>query len=243
MRQLIVFALRRIKGLEVVEADDGVDAMRKLAGPQRYDILLTDINMPIMDGLKLVKRVRSDENLKESGDHHHHRGRARRPTTRARARASAYITKPSRGRRWWRRSRSSSRSLDARRGVDGFLSHLKVERNVSLDARRVPPAILRQLASTWAPAMSHGSNPDLGAFFLGRAKRGIAARSRCPRALRGSRPVPAPATRERPWHRSDHGQDGPRLNRPLPVVLSPSRSTRSWPRPTARIRAVCATPP
>src|SRR5215831_3403901 len=60
MRQLIVFALRRIRDLEVVEADDGVDALRKLAGG-RFDIILTDINMPIMDGLKLVKRVRSDD--------------------------------------------------------------------------------------------------------------------------------------------------------------------------------------
>ena len=63
MRQLIVFALKRIRELEVVEADDGVDALRKLAGA-RFDIILTDINMPIMDGLKLVKRVRSDEALK-----------------------------------------------------------------------------------------------------------------------------------------------------------------------------------
>jgi two-component system chemotaxis response regulator CheY len=63
MRQLIVFALRRIRGLEVLEADDGVDALRKLAA-SKLDIILTDINMPIMDGLKLVKRVRSDEALK-----------------------------------------------------------------------------------------------------------------------------------------------------------------------------------
>lgn len=63
MRQLIVFALRRIRGLEVVEADDGVDALRKMAAT-KLDLILTDINMPIMDGLKLVKRVRSDEALK-----------------------------------------------------------------------------------------------------------------------------------------------------------------------------------
>jgi two-component system chemotaxis response regulator CheY len=63
MRQLIVFALRRIRGLEVLEADDGVDALRKMAAT-KLDIILTDINMPIMDGLKLVKRVRSDEALK-----------------------------------------------------------------------------------------------------------------------------------------------------------------------------------
>jgi two-component system chemotaxis response regulator CheY len=63
MRQLIVFALHRMRELEVVEADDGVDAMRKLAG-SKFDIVVTDINMPIMDGLKLVKRIRSDENHK-----------------------------------------------------------------------------------------------------------------------------------------------------------------------------------
>ncbi len=63
MRQLIVFALNRIRGLTVVEANDGVDALRKLAG-QPLDIIITDINMPIMDGLKLVKRVRADEALK-----------------------------------------------------------------------------------------------------------------------------------------------------------------------------------
>jgi len=59
MRQLLVFALARIKQLRVTEADDGVDGLRKLSS-HKFDIILTDINMPIMDGLKLVKRVRTD---------------------------------------------------------------------------------------------------------------------------------------------------------------------------------------
>jgi len=59
MRQLLVFALSRVKNLKVTEADDGVDGLRKLAS-NKYDVILTDINMPIMDGLKLVKRVRTD---------------------------------------------------------------------------------------------------------------------------------------------------------------------------------------
>ena len=59
MRQLLVFALSRVKQLKVTEADDGVDGLKKLA-TGKFDIILTDINMPIMDGLKLVKRVRTD---------------------------------------------------------------------------------------------------------------------------------------------------------------------------------------
>jgi len=65
MRQLLVFALARVKDLHVTEADDGVDGLRKLA-VGRYDIIVTDINMPIMDGLKLVKRVRSDPSHKDT---------------------------------------------------------------------------------------------------------------------------------------------------------------------------------
>ena len=64
MRQLLVFALSRLKQLRVTEADDGVDGLRKLA-TGKFDIILTDINMPIMDGLKLVKRVRTDATHKD----------------------------------------------------------------------------------------------------------------------------------------------------------------------------------
>ena len=59
MRQMIVFALSRIKNMTVTEADDGIVGLKKLA-QSRFDLIITDINMPIMDGLKLVKRVRSD---------------------------------------------------------------------------------------------------------------------------------------------------------------------------------------
>ena len=64
MRQLLVFALQRVREVEVVEADDGVDGLRKLAGA-KFDLIITDINMPIMDGLKLVKRIRTDEAHKD----------------------------------------------------------------------------------------------------------------------------------------------------------------------------------
>ncbi|MEN9579648.1 MAG: hypothetical protein RJA70_2657 [Pseudomonadota bacterium] len=64
MRQLLVFALARIRGLHVVEAEDGIDALRRLNSAQ-FDLMITDINMPIMDGLKLVARVRGDEKHKQ----------------------------------------------------------------------------------------------------------------------------------------------------------------------------------
>jgi two-component system chemotaxis response regulator CheY len=64
MRQLIVFALSRIRTLKVVEADDGVDALKKLA-QRRFDVMITDINMPMMDGLKLVSMLRKDANHRE----------------------------------------------------------------------------------------------------------------------------------------------------------------------------------
>jgi two-component system chemotaxis response regulator CheY len=59
MRQLISFALKRIRGMRIVEANDGVDGLKKLSA-EHFDLILTDINMPIMDGLKLVSLVRND---------------------------------------------------------------------------------------------------------------------------------------------------------------------------------------
>jgi two-component system chemotaxis response regulator CheY len=63
MRHLIVFALKKLKQLTVVEADDGVDALKKLS-TDTYDLLITDINMPVMDGFKLVSMVRNDAKYK-----------------------------------------------------------------------------------------------------------------------------------------------------------------------------------
>ena len=65
MRQLLVFAMARVRNLSVTEADDGVDALRKLAAA-RFDLIVTDINMPIMDGLKLIRRVRTDPGHKDT---------------------------------------------------------------------------------------------------------------------------------------------------------------------------------
>ena len=64
MRQLLVFSLRRLKNVEIVEAQDGMDGLRKVSG-DHFDIALIDINMPVMDGLKLIRLMRSEETLKD----------------------------------------------------------------------------------------------------------------------------------------------------------------------------------
>jgi two-component system chemotaxis response regulator CheY len=65
MRQLICFALKRLHGIRIVEASDGVDGLKKLA-TEKFDLIFTDINMPIMDGLKLVSLLRNDANYKDT---------------------------------------------------------------------------------------------------------------------------------------------------------------------------------
>ncbi|MCX7830736.1 MAG: response regulator [Acidobacteria bacterium] len=64
MRQLISFSLKRFKGCKIVEAVDGVDALKKLQG-EEVDLILTDINMPVMDGLKLVTLVKQNPRLRD----------------------------------------------------------------------------------------------------------------------------------------------------------------------------------
>jgi two-component system chemotaxis response regulator CheY len=58
MRRQLSAALQRLPGLRGVEACDGADAWRKLAAGT-FDILLTDVNMPTLDGLKLISLVRA----------------------------------------------------------------------------------------------------------------------------------------------------------------------------------------
>ena len=94
MRQLISFSLKRFKNARIIEAVDGVDALKKLSG-ERIDLILTDINMPVMDGLKLVSLVRQNAQLQsipiiiittEGAEEDRERGLA--------LGANAYISKP-----------------------------------------------------------------------------------------------------------------------------------------------------
>ena len=59
MRQLLVFTLKRMRDLEIEQAADGVEGFKRLSAG-KFDLILTDINMPIMDGLKFVGLLRND---------------------------------------------------------------------------------------------------------------------------------------------------------------------------------------
>jgi len=56
MRQMVTFTLKS-SGFEVIEAIDGQDALVKL-GDRSVDLVLTDQNMPRMDGLSLIRSLR-----------------------------------------------------------------------------------------------------------------------------------------------------------------------------------------
>lgn len=57
MRDMVGFTLRKA-GFEVVEAEDGQRALEKLQQTP-VDLVITDINMPNMDGITLVSRLRA----------------------------------------------------------------------------------------------------------------------------------------------------------------------------------------
>jgi len=93
IRQMVSFTLKQ-NGYEVVEAVDGVNALNQLAS-QKVDMLLTDLNMPNLDGIGLIKGVRGSTLNKfipivmlttESHDARKAEGRA--------AGASGWIVKP-----------------------------------------------------------------------------------------------------------------------------------------------------
>ncbi|MGQ0557323.1 MAG: response regulator [Nitrospiraceae bacterium] len=57
MRQMVAFTLTNA-GFVVVEAEDGKDAVKKVSGGPKMDIVVTDLNMPEMDGITLIKELR-----------------------------------------------------------------------------------------------------------------------------------------------------------------------------------------
>jgi two-component system chemotaxis response regulator CheY len=59
MRRIIRNTLGRIGHKDVEEAEDGIFAWEKFQEDGKFDVLVTDWNMPNMNGLDLVKKVRA----------------------------------------------------------------------------------------------------------------------------------------------------------------------------------------
>ena len=58
MRQLVSFTIKDA-GFDVLVAENGKDALGKL-GSSKVDMVITDLNMPEMDGIELIKQLRSN---------------------------------------------------------------------------------------------------------------------------------------------------------------------------------------
>src|SRR6185503_8609612 len=63
MRRIIRNMLRQLGYSNIVEAEDGVEAL-SLLQREKVDFVISDWNMPNMNGLDLLKAIRADENLK-----------------------------------------------------------------------------------------------------------------------------------------------------------------------------------
>ena len=64
MRQLLCMTLTRVDGItqaNITEASDGEDALNKVKSGS-FDLVLTDIRMPRMDGLEFIRKVRCELN-------------------------------------------------------------------------------------------------------------------------------------------------------------------------------------
>ncbi len=65
MRRIIKNTLARLGYKDVLEGADGVEGWNQLDSNPDIEMLITDWNMPEMNGLELVKKVRADERFKD----------------------------------------------------------------------------------------------------------------------------------------------------------------------------------
>ncbi|GEK48847.1 chemotaxis response regulator CheY [Halomonas pacifica] len=63
MRRIVRSLLKELGFTNVDEAEDGQDALNKLRGGG-FEFVVSDWNMPNMDGLEMLKQIRADEALK-----------------------------------------------------------------------------------------------------------------------------------------------------------------------------------
>ena len=64
MRRIEKNILKHIGFTNIDEAGDGSEALQKLRA-KKYDFIISDWNMPVMEGIELLRAVRADESLKK----------------------------------------------------------------------------------------------------------------------------------------------------------------------------------
>ncbi len=64
VRNLVAFILKA-EGIKVTTAEDGLDGLEKLYSMPELDLILTDVNMPRMDGFSFISAVREQEAYKD----------------------------------------------------------------------------------------------------------------------------------------------------------------------------------
>lgn len=60
VRNLVAFIMKK-EGFKVTMAEDGLDGLEKLYSAEHIDLIISDINMPRMDGLTFIKTVREQD--------------------------------------------------------------------------------------------------------------------------------------------------------------------------------------
>ncbi len=75
IHQMYKLFLSRYKNCKLVSAMNGLEALDKLGQEEEIDLILLDINMPVMNGLEFLQRVQKESAYKDDPGHHHlHRG-------------------------------------------------------------------------------------------------------------------------------------------------------------------------
>lgn len=65
MRQMVTFTLRGA-GYEVIEGSNGQEALDRLTSTptNKVDLVITDLNMPVMDGMTLIRQLRAKPSMR-----------------------------------------------------------------------------------------------------------------------------------------------------------------------------------
>ena len=58
VRQIYRVAFRKLGGYEVIHANDGLQGLEALGQHERFELAIVDINMPVMNGLAFIDRLR-----------------------------------------------------------------------------------------------------------------------------------------------------------------------------------------